>query len=111
MTKNSLHLVLLLLSVSFLTALLGCGKTDEGQKQESRSHAFAGRVVAVDPPSKQIIIAHGDIPDFMKAMTMPFVVKDTSILMGVSEGDSVHGVVVVRKPEVWLDSLVLIEKH
>lgn len=107
--KNFVFTLLqLLLAFTLLTALSGCGNKDEGQKQESRSHAFAGRVVAVDLPSKQIVIAHGDIPDFMKAMTMSFVVKDTSILVGIGEGDSVRGVVMVRKPEVWLDSLALV---
>ncbi len=102
------HTSLILLLFVLLTA--GCGKKSDSPTGNARSYHFVGQVVAIDPPSGQITIAHGDIPNFMKAMTMPFVVKDTSVFLGISVGDSVRGVLVVQRPEVWLDSLALISK-
>jgi Cu/Ag efflux protein CusF len=104
---QSFPLLFVLLALALIS---GCGKKNEAQQSDARSHEFTGRVVALDPSSNQVTIAHGDIPNFMKAMTMPFVVKDTNILHGIEVGDSVRGVVVVRRPEVWLDTLSLISK-
>jgi Cu/Ag efflux protein CusF len=98
----------MLLLLAFLVA--GCGKKDDQSRQAGQSHHFVGQVMAIDPPSRQITIAHGNIPNFMKAMTMDFVVKDTNLLRGISVGDSVRGVLVVQRPDVWLDSLALISK-
>ena len=86
----------------------GCGKKEDQGAAARQPHPFVGKVVAIDPPSKQIIIAHGDMPGFIKPMTMPFVVKDTSLFRGIAVGDSVKGVLIVQRPEVWLDSLALI---
>lgn len=48
-----------------------------------------GVVKSIDPDKKKLSIAHDDIPGFMKAMTMPFVVNDASMLTGIAVGDSV----------------------
>ena len=104
---KSLSLVCMLL---FALLVAACGKKDNRSTKSGQSYHFVGQVMAIDPPSGQITIAHGDIPNFMKAMTMPFVVKDTILFRGISVGDSVHGVLVVQRPEVWLDSLALIPK-
>lgn len=97
-------LVLILLLIS------GCGKKEDRSAGGARSYHFVGQVKEIDPSVGQITIAHGDIPNFMKAMTMPFVVKDSTLFRGISVGDSVRGVLVVQRPEVWLDSLALIPK-
>lgn len=94
--------------LAVMLLLASCGKKEEQGAAARQSHPFVGKVVAIDPPSKQIIIAHGEMPGFMKPMTMPFVVKDTSLFRGISVGDSVAGVLVVQRPEVWLDSLALV---
>jgi protein SCO1/2 len=48
-----------------------------------------GTVKSIDPDKKKLTIAHDDIPGFMKAMTMPFEVKDGALLSGIAVGDSV----------------------
>jgi len=99
-------------SVLFLAALLsaGCGKKEERSTGGARSYHFVGQVKEMDPSIGQITIAHGDIPNFMKAMTMAMVVKDSNLFRGISIGDSVRGVLVVQRPEIWLDSLAVIPK-
>ena len=39
---------------------------------------------------KAVNIAHEDIPDFMKAMTMPFDLPSPSLVEGLKEGDAVE---------------------
>jgi protein SCO1/2 len=45
----------------------------------------------VTPSNGQVIIAHETIPGFMKAMTMPFTLKDHSLLEDLRPGDTVEG--------------------
>jgi len=66
--------------------------------------------MALEPARNRVIIAHEEIPHYMKAMTMPFTVRDSSMLRGIEVGDSVRGAVTVQKSGVWLDSLTVIAK-
>ena len=102
--------VLFLLLLVGLIALTGCGRKEEGEKESARYHHLRGQVVALDPASSLITIAHEKIPGFMEAMTMPFSVKDSTLFHSLEVGDSVRGVVAVRRPEIWLDSLTVIWK-
>jgi protein SCO1/2 len=97
-------LLVVLLSAS------GCGRQEKGESKPANYHLIKGQVVALDPASSLITISHEKIPNFMEAMTMPFSVKDSTLFHGVDVGDSVSGVVAVRKPEIWLDSLTVIWK-
>jgi Cu/Ag efflux protein CusF len=51
---------------------------------------YEGVGVVVQVGSDQVTIDHGDIPGFMEAMTMTFLVKDSSILSGIEEGTRVR---------------------
>ena len=99
-----LFLILVLLSVA------GCGRQEKGDGRPAIYHHLKGQVVALEPASSLITIAHEKIPGFMEAMTMPFSIKDSALFRGVEEGDSVRGVIAVRKPEIWLDSLTVVWK-
>ena len=54
-----------------------------------------GVVQAVEPDEGEVTIAHEAMPGFMDAMTMPFLLKDKSVLDDVRPGDIVHGPMVV----------------
>ncbi|MBI2619468.1 MAG: SCO family protein [Ignavibacteriales bacterium] len=56
------------------------------------------------------MISHEEIPNYMMAMTMPFKVKDTTLFVGVSVGDSVQGTLAVSRSESWLETLSVIGK-
>jgi protein SCO1/2 len=60
------------------------------ETQETQYFEGTGTVISVPPSKRNIIITHGDIPGFMGAMTMPFSVRDTSVLSGIAAEDSVR---------------------
>ena len=101
---------ILLLLLVVLVAVTGCGRQEKGETKPTNYHHLKGQVVALDPASSLITIAHEKIPNFMEAMTMPFSVKDTSVFRRIEVGDSVRGVVIVQRPEVWLDNLTVVWK-
>jgi Cu/Ag efflux protein CusF len=49
-----------------------------------------GKVVAVVPETQELIVEHGDIKDFMEAMTMGFKTNPTSLLKMVKTGDRIR---------------------
>ena len=102
------NILLVLLILFFLAFATGCGGSKEKSEGEPQRFQFRGLVMAVDRPGHRVTIAHGDIPNLMKAMTMSYAVKDTNLLRGIETGDSVGGIIAKRHPEVWLDSLALI---
>jgi len=102
--------VFLLLLIVLLVGVTGCGRQEKGESKPTNYYNLRGQVVALDPASSLITVAHEKIPNFMEAMTMPFSVKDSALFHGVEVGDSVRGVVAVRRPEIWLDSLTVVWK-
>jgi protein SCO1/2 len=101
---------ILLFLIVVLLAVTGCGRQEKGGSEPANYYHLRGQVVALEPASSLITIAHEKIPGFMEAMTMPFSIKDSALFRGVEVGDSVCGVVAVRKPEIWLDSLTVVWK-
>ena len=94
------------MSVILLAVMLGCGKQNEST--EVVTFALRGVVVSVNPEKKRIVIDHEEIPEYMKAMTMPFKVKDSTLLGKVQPGDTVQGVLAVSRAESWLESLTVV---
>jgi Cu/Ag efflux protein CusF len=105
--RNRTQILLVLL---FLSCASGCGRQDGKPGGAVQYFEIKGLVMALEPSRNRVIIAHEEIPHFMKAMTMSFTVKDTSLLHGIEVGDSVRGVLSVRRPDVWLDSLTILRK-
>lgn len=95
-----------LIGVLLLASIVGCNK----QEGPAQRHQIKGLVMALDSTRNRVVIAHEEIPHYMKAMTMPFTVRESNVLRGIEVGDSVRGVVTVKKSEVWLDSLTVIAR-
>ena len=93
-----------------LLLLAGCSNREEHPGGSDQYHELTGLALAVDTSSKSITIAHGDIPHYMKAMTMTFKLRDPRLLIGVEPGDSVRGVLAVRRPDARIESLTVISK-
>jgi Cu/Ag efflux protein CusF len=88
--------------------LLGCSKN--GNTTEAKSYNIRGEVIEIDSNSSRITLAHHDIPGLMKAMTMPFKVKNPALLNTVFVGDSISGTLVMPETGYYLDSLSVIWK-
>jgi len=96
--KNQFLAVLFLLS--------SCGK-DEKKQTDIVTFPVKGEVVRIDPSLKRVSIAHEEIPNYMGAMTMSFKVKDSTLLAGMSVGDSVQGTLAVSRSESWLETIAV----
>jgi len=94
-----------LLALIVLFLLSGCIRKQENQTTEITTFPLKGEVVRVMPGEHRIMIAHGEIPNYMRAMTMPFKVKDTTFLSIVHPGDSVVATLAVSRTESWLATI------
>lgn len=95
----------------------GCGSSKPAAQQQApaaadgpKRYQLAGRVVAVQPSSNQVVVDGGDIPGFMMAMTMPYPVKDPNQLKPLSPEDQIKADVVVNGNDVYLENIVVTKK-
>lgn len=101
---------LLALTLLAAVALPACRR--EEPAAGAPRYPLKGRVVEVDAGNRKVTIAHEDIPGFMPAMTMPFVVleKDAALLQGVAPGDEVTATLVAPDSRYWLEDLVVVKR-
>jgi protein SCO1 len=99
-----------------LIALSGCHSTPKPEQQTPASSNFKvyklrGKVVSTNPATGEVTLDHEAIPGFMDAMTMPYKLKDPSILSELHPGDMITADVLVSQDpnaDVLLDHLVVI---
>ncbi len=103
---RSRPLALLLLAASLVPA---CRR--EAATPGAKRYPIEGRVVEVDVPGRSVTLAHAEIPGFMPAMTMPFVVleKDAALLQAMAPGDSLTATLVVPDSRYWLEEVVVVK--
>jgi protein SCO1/2 len=99
-----------LLAVLLATNLLAACRREPAAAGAKR-YPLEGRVVAVDVLNRTLTLAHQDIPGFMPAMTMPFVLleRDAVLLRGISPGDSITATLVVPDSRYWIEDLVVVK--
>lgn len=73
---------------------------------ETRSYQLTGQLLVVKPETKEVLVRHEDIPGFMPAMTMPYVVKDEASLKGRAPGDLIKATLVVGDERAYLSEIV-----
>ena len=66
---------------------------------------LTGTVVSVDYTASTVTVKHSEIPEYMKAMTMTFPVKDKALLRYLSPGDEISADLIVSKPEYRLENI------
>ncbi len=91
-----------------LILLAGCG--GEQKPTDLVTFDLRGVVVSINYQQHRVIINHEEIPNYMMAMTMPFKVKDTTILYRVQPGDSIQGTLAVSRSESWIEQLAVVSK-
>ena len=65
-----------------------------------------GQIISVYSVKNEITIKHEEIPGFMPAMTMPFKVRDVTLLEGRMPGDFIEAKLVVTEKEAYLTEFV-----
>jgi protein SCO1 len=101
-----------LLPLCLLVALASPACRREAPALAGPRYPLQGKVVEVDVAGRRVTIAHGDIPGFMPAMTMPFVVleRDAALLRGVGPGDEITATLVAPDSRYWIEDLVVVKK-
>ena len=56
----------------------------------AKERPLEGKVIAVDPGSKELVVKHGAIKGFMEPMTMGYKVNPPSLLKRLKAGDTVR---------------------
>src|SRR5450755_10205 len=86
------RLTIVVLCAGPLLICIACSKKPAGKRYE-----LQGRVLAVDSGSREITVAHQDIPGLMPGMTMPFpVARDQDWIFGkIGPGDHIHATLVM----------------
>ncbi len=81
-----------LVCLALALMLVACAKKPAGKRYE-----LQGQVVAVDSGSREITVAHEDIPGLMQGMTMPFQVAhgEDWIFGKIAPGDNIHATLVI----------------
>jgi len=106
------------LASSLLASLLlvGCHgggnvQSDAGTNSAYKTYALRGKVIATNAANGEVTLSHGAIPGFMDAMTMPYKLKDPSILGELHPGDVITADVLVSQgadESVVLDHIVVV---
>ena len=107
---------LLACSLLGIAVLAGChaGRSDNADASSSQNfkiYKLRGKVVSTDAAKGKVTLDHEAIPGFMDAMTMPYKLRDASILGELHPGDVVTADVLVSKDpnaDVLLDHLVVV---
>jgi protein SCO1/2 len=106
--------ILLLLLLITLAAFAGCRasqKPASGAAAIAKTFHLRGKVVSTSPSTGEVTLNHEAIPGFMEAMTMPYKLKDPSILSELHPGDTITADVLVPADEnadVLLDHIVIV---
>jgi len=71
----------------------------------SHRYPLTGEIIGIDRSAHQLIVRNDDMPNFMKAMTMPFAVKDLDVLDRLQSGQRIKATLVVTGTESGLEDI------
>jgi len=91
--------------VAILMAAAGCRAAEP-----VREYRLVGQILAVDLQTNRVTIRHHDIDGFMPGMTMPFPVRDASLLNGRVAGELVEATLSVQGTDAWVSRLTVTGK-
>ncbi|MGD0681574.1 MAG: SCO family protein [Terracidiphilus sp.] len=107
---------LLAFSLLAFLVLAGCHSSQKPPAQSNTGQNFKvyhlrGKVVTTNSAKGEVTLNHEAIPGFMEAMTMPYKLKDASILGEMHPGDVITADVLVSQDpdaEILLDHIVVV---
>jgi len=88
-----------------LALLAGCKPPAASEKR----YPLQGEVVAVDTAAGEAVIRHGDIPGYMKGMTMGFALKDRAQASSLRVGQHIRATLVVAGDNSELENVEVVE--
>ncbi|MDR3753456.1 MAG: SCO family protein [Terracidiphilus sp.] len=99
-----------------VAVVAGCHSSSKPETQGPAASSFKvyklrGKVVSTNPATGEVTVNHEAIPGFMDAMTMPYKLKDSSILSELHPGDTITADVLVSQnpdADILLDHIVVI---
>jgi protein SCO1/2 len=108
--------ILLASAIIALVVAAGCHTGSKSADQSTSAANFKvyhlrGKVVATNPATGEVTLNHEAIPGFMDAMTMPYRLKDPTILSELHPGDTITADVLVSQnpdADVLLDHIVVV---
>ena len=108
--------ILLASTLLAVAVVAGCHSSPKPETQSSAAPSFKvyklrGKVVSTNPATGEVTVDHEAIPGFMDAMTMPYKLKDPSILSELHPGDTITADVQVSQnpdADILLDHIVVI---
>src|SRR4051795_11683264 len=89
----------LVFALGLTLAVSACSRSDQ------RTFTLQGQVLSLEPARKQLTIKHEEIKGFMPAMTMPYDVRDATLLDGLHAGDLVNARLVVVSDGAYLSTV------
>ena len=99
-----------------MAALSGCHRQQNGSQDSADTSSYKvyklrGKVIAANSSAGEVTLNHEAIPGYMDAMTMPYKLKDPSILGELHPGDVITADVLVSQGDdatVLLDHIVVV---
>src|SRR5436190_11882142 len=76
-----------------------------GGESGTRTYQLTGQILVVKPETREVLVKHEDIPGFMPAMTMPYVVSDAAILKDRAAGDLITATLKVASDGAYLSAI------
>src|SRR5580658_3494742 len=97
--------------ICFAAALTACNKQSSPPAPIPQIYTVKGVINELEPDGKTAVIRHEAIPGYMQAMTMPFEVRDTNLLLGLKAGDTVTFKLAVTATEGWIADLTKLDSQ
>ncbi len=72
---------------------------------QAREFPLTGTVVTIRPDHREVTVTHDEVKGFMDAMTMPFSVKDPSLVAELKPGDVIAATLVLTNEESYLTAI------
>lgn len=82
-----------------------------GSESQFKTYKLRGKVISTNPATGEVTLDHEAIPGFMEAMTMPYKLKDASVLSELHPGDVITADLLVSQQadaDVLLDHIVVV---
>jgi protein SCO1/2 len=100
-------------TLASLLLLGGCSRkaTNTGQaisEAGAKVYPVRGKIVTVDASRGEIVLDAAAIPGYMDAMTMPYKLKNPSIISELHPGDSITATLIAASDSDLLDQIVII---